>query len=136
MHLQLLSDPHGVADSAERERVERFGGLVNGSSVSDQDERYTLPFTRSLGDLEMRSAGVCQLPTIRTFDLGGRDTHLIVSSLPLWKGDSVMAPQKLADCVSKGKGACMVDIAEELMKVGFGASGPTYDATILCARLR
>lgn len=135
--LKLMSELHETADMEERERVIRFGGMIQeGGVVTDQEERCTLAVTRSLGDLEMRSAGVCQIPTIRSFDLGAKDTHLIVSSQPLWSGESRFAPQRLADVVGRGKWTCAVDLAEALMRVAFGGSGPTCDATILCARLR
>lgn len=134
--IHLLSEPHDLGFDDERERVERFGGVVSGESVSDLDDTLTLPFTRTLGDLEMRKAGICQIPTIRTHDLTARDTHIIVSSQPLWKGEATTAPDRLAEVIAKGKDDGMVELAEQLMKVAFGATGPTYDATILCARLR
>lgn len=135
--VRLLSERHETGVQGEVERVKRFGGVVHGGVVSDADDKWALCVTRSLGNLEMRRAGVCQIPTVRTFALAARDTHVILSSQPLWAGDCVMAPDRLAgvvgDAVGKGKG--MVDLSEALMNVAFGASGPTHDATILCARL-
>lgn len=133
--VELLTEPHDLHFDTERERVVRFGGIVNGETVSDAEQRVTLPFTRSLGDLEMRKMGICQIPTIRTHELGAKDTHLIVSSLPLWK-EGRTAPQRLADVVGKDRHGDLVELSEQLMRVAFGATGPTYDATILCARLR
>lgn len=136
VQIRLLSDSHHIDQIDEKARVERFGGLVKNGSVSDEDGRYTLPFTRSLGDLEMRSSGVCQVPTIRSFDVNGRDTHIILSTQRLWSGSSLLAPPPLVDVMVRKGDACVVDLAEALMQVAFGVSGPTHDATILCARLK
>lgn len=136
MQIQILSDSHHVNIKDERDRVQRFGGLVSGGSVSDEEGLFVLPFTRSLGDVEMRSAGICQVPAIRTFAVTSRDSHIIVSTQRLWGGDSCYAPCQLVDVVRKLGDGCMISMAEQLMKVAFGVSGPTHDATILCAKLR
>ena len=133
--LQLLSDVHRLEDEEEKERVERFGGLVKGTSVSDEDGHYTLSFTRSMGDLEMRSSGICQIPGIRTYNITSKDTHIILSTQPLWE-DSEFAPQQFNDALAKYGDGCMVDLAEVLMQVAVGKTNPLCDATILCSKLR
>lgn len=136
--LRLISELHEAALAEEKERVQRFGGVVRDAdgAVTDPDDTCCLAVTRTLGDLDMRRSGVCQLPTIRSFELGPRDTHVIVSSQPLWSGPSDFAPQRLAEVVAKDQWMCGRDLAEALMTVAFGAGGPTCDATILCAKLR
>lgn len=134
--INMLSDSHRLDVAGEKERVQRFGGVVAGDSVSDEEGRYMLPFTRSLGDLEMRSSGVCQVPAIRTFNLCSKDSHVILSTQRLWTGSSMTAPQALNNIVENIGSNCMVDLSEVLMDAAFGASGPTHDATILCAKLR
>lgn len=135
LHVQLLSEVHRVDSEDEKERVERFGGRVNGSSVSDEEGHYVVSFTRSLGDLQMRSSGICQVPDIRSYDVSSRDTHIIVSTQRLWT-DGEFAPQPFADAVATYGEGCMVDLAEILMDVALGKNTPISDATILCAKLR
>lgn len=82
-----------------------------------------------------QALGCCERPTMRAFDVSARHSHVVVSTMRLWAGDDAFAPQRVAD-VFGNPDECVIDLAERLMRVCFGAGGPTHDASILCTRLR
>lgn len=110
----------------------------------DLEARFSFPDAsgsteRASSSLECAHAlqGACILPTIRSFDVSNRHTHIIVSTMRLWPGHSVYAPQHLANVFAMVSSQdCVIDLAESLMDAAFGRSGPTHDCSILCARLR
>lgn len=92
--------------------------------------------SHSQNNIDGRIPGMPAVPTIRTYQLKPRDTHVIVTTQPLWTGSSPLAPKPIVDAVIALQDASVVDLAERLMKISFGISGPTMDATILCCKLR
>lgn len=81
--------------------------------------------------------GTCPTPSIRSFELSSRHTHVIVSTTRLWPGDSEIAPQPISDVFAKASSqASVIDLAERVTETAFGGCAPTHDTTVLVARLR
>jgi serine/threonine protein phosphatase PrpC len=133
--LTRLSDRHSVGLELEKERVERFGGVIHRGFISDESERTSLGVTRSLGDTEMRKSGVCQLPQIGSIAITHRDCIVALSTIPLWEDvNSVVAPPELAKVVN-AKLDGPLEISQLLLETAFGVAGPACDATLVCMQL-
>jgi serine/threonine protein phosphatase PrpC len=138
--LQRLGDAHSVAACKdERERVERFGGIIHGAFVTDDSERRALGVTRTLGDVDLRRAGVCQLPQIGSIPVTHRDSYVMLCTSPLWDGPNTAAPPALSHVLNASnsrKDDGPFDVSRQLLDVAFGAAGPAADATLVCLQLR
>lgn len=117
---------------------------LNTALMPDLEARFSFPdasisaeHASTSMDCAHALPGACILPTIRSFDVANRHTHIVVSTMRLWPGHSLYAPQQLANVfASASPQTCVIDLAEALMDAVFGRSGPTHDCSILCARLR
>lgn len=136
LNLLRLSIPHSVQyGPGEKERVERFGGVIHAGFVSDENENRSLAMTRTLGDTDMRKAGVCQLPQIASCPVTHRDSVVFLSTVPLWSGPESVAPPDLSSAVENARDGPF-DLSRRLLDVAFGDVGPANDATVICMQLR
>jgi serine/threonine protein phosphatase PrpC len=137
--LQRLTAAHRVGDDAgERARVERFGGTITAGHVADGGHARVLAVSRTLGDTDMRRAGVCQLPQIGSMPITHRDALVAVSTMPLWTGAGAVAPPDLSRHVDEARVARQgpFELSRRLLDAAFGSSGPAQDATLVCMQLR
>lgn len=71
-------------DDEERSRVQKQGSNVHWTQNSWRIGDAGIQITRSLGDVDLKSNGVCALPEIASFDLSPSDAFLIIGSDGLW----------------------------------------------------
>jgi serine/threonine protein phosphatase PrpC len=92
-----LTRDHRVNHPAERQRILKAGGRVEGAYVVRGD--HGLMVTRSLGDRVFRPAGVIAEPEVTHVRLSPRDRLVVVATDGLW---DVLSPREVATLLTAG----------------------------------
>ncbi len=111
----ILTELHRVSNEAERMRIIKAGGEIDGSYAMNPDGQG-LQCTRSLGDHEFKEIGVIPRPYVHSMRLGADDLWLVAACDGLW---DVMRPREVATIARKfGTARAVAEaLANEAVKV-------------------
>lgn len=128
-----VGECHDVWNLDERERVERFGGFVEGGRVVDGNGG-SLDVTRVCGCLRFRGCGVVGVPWVTGGVLGKKDRGLVVSTVAVVgknAEDSGLGIFKDAARKRKGGG----DVCGKLLDAAEGGIPKMQDMAVACVQV-
>eukprot|EP00188_Purpureofilum_apyrenoidigerum_P003082 Plantae.Rhodophyta-Purpureofilum_apyrenoidigerum.ctg31327.p1 GENE.Plantae.Rhodophyta-Purpureofilum_apyrenoidigerum.ctg31327~~Plantae.Rhodophyta-Purpureofilum_apyrenoidigerum.ctg31327.p1 ORF type:complete len:274 (-),score=45.93 Plantae.Rhodophyta-Purpureofilum_apyrenoidigerum.ctg31327:212-1033(-) len=135
---QVLSTMHRVSNPEEKRRIEESGGTTDGDYVGDpNDIMKGLGVTRTLGDTEMRSLGVLDVPEITSWKLTPKDEVLLLASDGLWDANGGLTPHQIGEHFYRyfQEGLSCEKMCKEIFRL-CGPGGSYDDCTIVLARLK
>lgn len=126
---RYISMSHRPEVESERERIEKFGGVIKGDYVMQKSGKEGIAVTRTLGDGDMEKIGCISEPEIVKMELV-RGQSIVVGTDGLWDDTSV-SMHKVMYTIRDHRGKPK-DVVDNLLALSTEKGRPFDDATIVC----